>query len=49
LYAKIDTEFDSRSSVLRNYIGKDSSKVVGVRGRYQLIRNIINSTLEEGE
>ena len=47
LYTKLDAEFDNRNSVLRNYIGKDSLKIIGVKGRYEIIGNIIKMIIEE--
>ncbi|MDR1218942.1 MAG: DUF262 domain-containing protein [Treponema sp.] len=47
LYKKIDTEFDDSKSLLRNYISKDSTKVTGIRGRYEIIKKIINCVAEE--
>ena len=44
LFDKLDAEFD-KNSVLRNYIGKDSLKITGVKGRYETIDKIIKAVL----
>jgi hypothetical protein len=49
LFEKLDAEFDNKNSTLRNYIGKDSLKVVGIKGRYEIIGNIIHKVLKEGK
>ena len=49
LYQHLDTEFENNNSLLRNHIGKDSLKVTGVKGRYEIINRIIRNTLKEGD
>jgi len=49
LFIKLDTEFDNKNSLLRNYIGKDSLKITGIKGRYEIIGNIIHEVLKEEE
>jgi hypothetical protein len=49
LYQKLDAEFDNKESLLRNYISKDSQKISGVKGRYDLIGKIIDGVLKEGK
>jgi hypothetical protein len=46
LYKNLDAEFDNNNSLLRNYIGKDSLKIPGIKGRYEIINKIINNILE---
>ncbi|GBU26707.1 hypothetical protein R84B8_00217 [Treponema sp. R8-4-B8] len=47
LFKKLDAEFDNKNSLLRNYIGKDSLKITGIKGRYEIIGNIIHEVLKE--
>jgi hypothetical protein len=47
LFEKLDTEFDNKNSVLRNYIGMASLKITGVKGRYDIIGKIVQSVLKE--
>ena len=49
LFEKLDAEFDDKNYVLRNYVGKGSLKVTGVKGRYETIEKIIKAVLSEGE
>jgi hypothetical protein len=49
LFKKLDAEFDNKNSSLRNYIGKDSLKTVGIKGRYEIIGKIINDVLKEAK
>ena len=48
LYENLDYEFDTGMS-LRNHIGKDSTKVAGVKGRYDALNEIIARTLRREE
>ena len=41
LFNELDKEFYALHSPLRNYIGKDSQKIIGVRGRYSIIHSFI--------
>jgi hypothetical protein len=47
LFEKLDAEFDNKNSVLRNFIGKDSLKIVGVKGRYEIIGKIVENVIKE--
>jgi hypothetical protein len=47
LFRRLDSEFQYSESILRRAIGPDSTKVSGVRLRYELIGKIINETIEE--
>jgi len=49
LYKEIDDEFDNKESLLRNYIGKDSLKVSGVKGRYDVLKKIIKKVIKDGK
>jgi hypothetical protein len=49
LWSRLDEEFTQKGSPSRRYIAEDSVKVVGVRGRYEIIRSIIRDTIQEGE
>ncbi|MDR1201250.1 MAG: DUF262 domain-containing protein [Tannerellaceae bacterium] len=49
LYEKLEQEFTSEGSVLRNYIGKDSTKAAAVRGRYEIVKKIIANVIMEGK
>jgi hypothetical protein len=49
LFEKLDTEFDNKNFILRNYIGNGSQKIVGVKGRYDIIGKIVQSVLKEGK
>jgi hypothetical protein len=49
LYKKLEQEFTSEGSVLKNYVGKDSTKAAAVRGRYEIIRKIIANVIMEGK
>jgi hypothetical protein len=46
LHVALKSEFSSNQSELRKFIGKDSTKVVGVKGRYKIIRGIIDKVIE---
>jgi hypothetical protein len=48
LYKALENEFSSNESELRKFIGKDSTKVTGVKGRYKIIRGIIDKVIKEG-
>jgi hypothetical protein len=48
LYQNLDNEFDNNNS-LRNYVSKDSLKITGIKGRYEIINKIINDVLKEGD
>jgi len=47
LYQYLDKEFDDSNSLLRNYISKDSLKITGVRGRYEILNRIIRDVIKE--
>jgi hypothetical protein len=47
LYDALENEFSSNESHLRKFIGKDSTKVTGVKGRYEIIRGIIGKVIKE--
>jgi hypothetical protein len=49
LFEKLDAEFDNKNSGLRNYIGNGSQKIVGVKGRYEIIGKIVNNIIREGK
>jgi hypothetical protein len=49
LFEKLDAEFDDKNSPLRNYIGKDSLKITGLKGRYEIVGEIIRDVLTEGK
>jgi hypothetical protein len=42
LYKKLDEEFANNESPLRRYVGQDSTKVVSVKGRYDIIKGMVN-------
>jgi hypothetical protein len=43
----LEKEFSDNESKLRKFIGKDSTKTAGVRGRYEIIRELINKVIKE--
>jgi hypothetical protein len=47
LFEKLDAELNNENSKLRNYIAKDSLKITGVKGRYEIIENIIQNVIKE--
>ena len=47
LYENLDRYFDDSNSPLRNYISKDSLKITGVKGRYEILNIIIRDVLKE--
>jgi len=47
LYQRLDGELDNSNSILRNYISKDSLKITGVKGRYEILNRIITDVLKE--
>ncbi|MCL1994398.1 MAG: DUF262 domain-containing protein [Spirochaetes bacterium] len=47
LHKKLDAEFDSNNSMLRNCIGKDSLKISGIKGRYEIVNKIVQQVLME--
>jgi hypothetical protein len=48
LYNKLESAFANKESRLRDFIGKDSSKVSAVKGRYEIIGKMIQEVIEEG-
>lgn len=47
LYEELEKEFSDNESKLRKFIGKDSTKTAGVRGRYEIIRELIDKVIKE--
>jgi hypothetical protein len=47
LYEALENEFSSNESNIRKFIGKDSTKVTGVKGRYEIIGKIIDTVIKE--
>jgi hypothetical protein len=47
LYQNLDREFDDSNSLLRNCISRDSLKITGVKGRYEILNRIIRDVLKE--
>jgi hypothetical protein len=48
LYEALEGEFSDTESNLKKFIGKDSTKAAAVRGRYEIIRGLINKIIKEG-
>jgi hypothetical protein len=48
LYEVLEDEFSNAESNLRKFIGKDSTKVAAVRGRYEIIRKLISRVIKGG-
>jgi hypothetical protein len=48
LHEELEKEFSDTESSLRTVIGKDSTKAVAVKGRYGIIRKIIDKVIKEG-
>jgi hypothetical protein len=49
LYKELEREFSDNESNLRKFIGKDSTKAAGVKGRYEIIRKLIDRVIKEGK
>jgi hypothetical protein len=49
LYQKLENAFADNDCRLRDFIGKDSSKVSAVKGRYEMIGKMIQEVIEKGE
>jgi hypothetical protein len=47
LHKELEKEFSDNESNLRKFIGKDSTKVAAVRGRYEIVRGIIDKVIKE--
>jgi hypothetical protein len=48
LYKELEDEFSNSESNLRKFIGKDSTKTAAVKGRYEIIRKLIDKVIKEG-
>jgi hypothetical protein len=47
LYEELEKEFSDNESNLRKFIGKDSTKVAAVKGRYEIIKKLIDKIIKE--
>jgi hypothetical protein len=45
LYKALEDEFSNAESNLRKFIGKDSTKVAAVKGRYEIIKKLIDKVI----
>lgn len=48
LYQALENEFAAAESDLRKFVSKDSTKAAGVRGRYEIIKKLIDKVIKEG-
>jgi hypothetical protein len=47
LYKKLEDAFNDKESHLREFISRDSAKLIAVKSRYKIIGEIINSVIKE--